>query len=145
MPPTIEIAMKPDPVRPLGFSPRPSGGAEVVFVGRTRAESHPTHGSLKHLDYRAHTDMATAVLRELADEAVARWNLSAVRLQHAEGVVGIGEASVCIELVSGHRGDGFEACRWLIDTLKMRVPIWKQEVWADGTTWVDGHPVTEQA
>jgi molybdopterin synthase catalytic subunit len=88
--------------------------------------------------------MATAILRELADEAVARWNLSAVRLQHAEGVVGIGEASVCIELVSGHRGDGFEACRWLIDTLKMRVPLWKQEVWADGTTWVDGHPVTEQ-
>ena len=144
MPPTIETAMRPGPVRPLGFSPPPPGGAEVVFVGRTRSESHPSHGGLRHLYYQAHGDLAAAVLRELAEEALQRWDLSAVRVQHAEGIVGIGEASVCIELVSGHRGEGFEACRWLIDTLKARVPIWKQEVWEGGTTWRDGNPVTEQ-
>lgn len=137
--------MVPRPVQPMGFSPAPPGGAEVVFVGRTRAESHPTHGGLRHLEYQAHTDMAASLLKEMAQAAAARWDLSAVRLHHAEGVVGIGEASVCIEVVSGHRGEGFEACRWLIDTLKARVPVWKREVWTDGTTWVDGHPVTGQA
>ncbi|MDP6986662.1 MAG: molybdenum cofactor biosynthesis protein MoaE [Phycisphaerales bacterium] len=145
MPAAIETAMRSGPVQPAGFTPPPPGGAEVVFVGRTRSELHPTHGSLQHLKYQAHTDMAAAMLQGLAEEAASRWNLSAVRVQHAEGVVGVGQASVCIEVVSDHRSEGFEACRWLIDTLKAQVPIWKQEVWADGTTWVDGHPVTEQA
>jgi molybdopterin synthase catalytic subunit len=144
-PPFIETSMHSEPVRPLGFDPIPPGGAEVVFVGRTRGESHPSHGELLYLDYDAHTEMAAGLLQELAEEAATRWSLSAVRLQHAKGIVRVGEASVSIEVVSGHRVKGFEACQWLIDTLKSRVPIWKQEVWADGTTWVDGTPVTEEA
>lgn len=141
--PLIETSMQPGSVTPLGFDPMPQGGAEVVFVGRTRGESHETHGDLQHLDYDAHTEMAAELLQSLAMEAAERWSLSAVRLQHAQGIVRVGEASVSIEVVSGHRAEGFEACRWLIDTLKCRVPIWKQEIWEDGTTWVDGTPVTE--
>jgi len=144
MAPLIDSAVQTSPVHPRGFCPPPPGGAEVVFLGRTRRESHPTHGGLQRLHYQVHVDLTATLLRELAEEAAERWDLSAVRVQHATGDVGIGEASVCIEVISDHRGAGFDACRWLIDTVKARVPIWKQEVWEDGTTWVDGTPVMDQ-
>ncbi|MDP7069924.1 MAG: molybdenum cofactor biosynthesis protein MoaE [Phycisphaerales bacterium] len=139
--PLIETTLHDGPVRGRGFDLHPSGGADVCFLGRTRAETHPRHGSLVCLDYEVHADMAEQQLADLAREAAGRWPLLAVRIQHASGRIAPGEASVAIEVLAGHRGEGFEACRWLIDTLKIRVPIWKREVWQDGTTWVDGTPV----
>ncbi len=140
-PPRIETCLHDGPVQSRGFDTNSEGGADLCFLGRTRAETHPEHGALVCLDYEVHADMATRLLRELADEAASRWGLLAVRIQHAYGRVAPGEASVAIEVLSGHRGESFEACRWLIDTLKIRIPIWKQEVWQDGTTWVDGAAV----
>ncbi len=139
--PFIETSLVSGPVQPGGFDLTPTAGAEVVFLGRTRGERHERHGDLQHLDYEAHPEMAARLLQELAEQAADQWPLHAVRLRHATGVVAPGEASVAIEVLSGHRAEAFEACRWLIDTLKVRLPIWKREVWSDGTTWVNGTPV----
>jgi len=143
-PPFVEITLTQHPVQAGGLPACPAGGAEVIFLGRTRAEHHDVHGPLDHLDYEVHTPLATSTLQALATEAVERWTLHAVRIQHAAGKVGPRDASVCIEVLAGHRAEGFDACRWLIDALKAQVPIWKREVWADGTTWVDGTPVRRE-
>ncbi|MDP7029885.1 MAG: molybdenum cofactor biosynthesis protein MoaE [Phycisphaerales bacterium] len=144
-PPHIETSLVSGPVEPCGFDHTPACGAEVVFLGRTRAEQHERHGELHHLDYETHPEMVAPLMQELATQAAARWPLHAIRLQHATGKVAPGQASVAIEVLAGHRAEAFEACRWLIDTLKVRLPIWKREVWADGTTWVDGTPVRPEA
>ncbi len=139
--PHIETFLCQEPVSARGLDTHGTSGAEVVFIGRTRGERHPDHGALRHLTYECHEPMAVTILQELAEEASTTWHLERVRVQHAVGVVPPGAASVAIEVLAGHRGEGFEACRWLIDTLKQRLPIWKQEVWEDGTTWVEGQPV----
>jgi molybdopterin synthase catalytic subunit len=119
----------------------PSCGAECVFLGRTRRERHEQHGELVKLTYEAYRPLAERTMRELADEAVARFDGRAVRLHHAIGDVAVGQASVLVQVACGHRDTAFASCRFLIDELKARVPIWKREVWADGTTWAEGVPV----
>lgn len=138
----IDIRLLDQPVQyePLAPFPQPAGG-ECVFLGRTRLEQHPEHGRLSHLSYEAYKPLARAAMRQLADEATARYDCLAVRLHHALGDVPVGEASVLVQVVCGHRGEAFDACRLLIDALKERVPIWKQEVWEDGTTWAKGTTV----
>jgi molybdopterin synthase catalytic subunit len=76
-------------------------------------------------------------MRAIAAEAVERWRCR-VALQHRVGRLEIGEPSVLIAVACGHRGQAFDACRYLIDTLKERVPIWKREVWEGGEVWIEG-------
>ena len=89
--------------------------------------------------------MAETVLRDLARAASGRWACTFVGVRHARGRVGIGETSVVVSVVCGHRAEAFEACRFLIDALKVQAPIWKREVWADGSTWVEGTPAGADA
>lgn len=84
-------------------------------------------------------------MRELAEQAISRFECTAVRLHHAMGDVAVGEASVLVQVACGHRDQAFTACRFLIDELKRHVPIWKREVWQDGTTWAEGVPVQRGA
>lgn len=115
-----------------------SSGACVVFEGMTRREHHAERGALRHLEYEAHPRLAVAEMGRLAREARDRWPVERLALVHRSGVVACGQTSVLIGVSCGHRAEAFEACRWLIDALKARVPIWKREVWSDGTrTWVD--------
>jgi molybdopterin synthase catalytic subunit len=94
------------------------------------------------LDYEAYPEMAERKLAELEAEARRRWPLVEVALVHRLGRLELAEASVAVAVSSPHRGAAFEAGRWLIDTLKEVVPVWKQENWADGTKeWV--HPGME--
>jgi len=124
----------------------PEAGGTVVFVGTTRADQHPQHGSLQRLEYEAYEDMAEAKLRELAERARQDWPIRRLRLVHRVGAVGIGEVSVLIAVACAHRKEAFAACRWLIDTLKEVVPIWKREVWANGaTTWSGAGGVSGKA
>lgn len=112
-------------------------GAVAAFEGVTRRESDKDHGELIRLEYDAYPEMARKELNDLAIRAGRQWPLNAVALVHRVGLVPPGETSVMIFVSSGHRAAAFEACRWLIDTLKQTVPIWKQEVYADGfTRWV---------
>jgi len=139
----IDVGIFDRPVAAIPFAPFPQpAGGECIFLGRTRVEKHPEHGDLKRLSYEAYRPMAEQVLRDLARSAAEEFGCLAVRVHHAVGEVAPGEASVLVQVVTGHRAAAFDACRFLIDRLKATAPIWKREVWADGTTWSRGTPVT---
>jgi molybdopterin synthase catalytic subunit len=120
----------------------PRAGAVVLFVGTTRELTGERR--TESLDYECYGDMAEKKLAELKTEAETRWPLIQCAIVHRVGRVGLGEASVAIAVSSPHREAAFEAGKWLIDTLKQVVPIWKKENWSDGTQgWV--HPGLELA
>jgi len=112
-------------------------GAVVLFLGTTR--KFTAGRETVELHYDAYHEMAEQELQRLEEEARQRWSLVGCAIVHRLGLVPLAEASVAVAVSSAHRGEAFEAGKWLIDTLKERVPIWKQEHWADGTQeWV--HP-----
>ena len=115
-----------------------SDGAVVVFDGIVRDNTRGRRTLF--LDYEAYEEMAERQIAELAGQAVERFGVRGVTLVHRLGRLEIGETSVLIVVASAHRGAAFEACRWLIDTLKKTVPIWKKETFADGVVWADGEP-----
>ena len=117
----------------------PSCGAALVFTGMTRDTNRGQ--DVARLDYEAFDAMAGPEMRRIFTECRERFGGGgdpelALRMlcQHRTGVVEVGEPSVVIAVASPHRAAAFDACRFLIDTLKERVPIWKKECWADGTT-----------
>ena len=117
---------------------RPEDGAGVIFEGVVR---NNTRGrETRYLEYQAYEEMALKQMETLAAEALAQFAVRDVALVHRLGRLEIGEASVVIAVASAHRGPAFEACRWLIDTLKKTVPIWKKEFFVDGAVWADGEP-----
>lgn len=112
-----------------------NAGGVCLFVGTTRRWTDDAE--TVELEYEAYVPMALKEMRRLADEAARRWPVVRVCLLHRLGVVPVAEASVVIGVATPHRAEAFEACRFLIDTLKQTVPIWKREVFADGRTdWV---------
>jgi molybdopterin synthase catalytic subunit len=117
-------------------------GAVCVFDGIVRDNTRGRR--TLHLDYEAYREMALEQMRGLADEAVTRFGVRDVAMVHRLGRLGVGETSVLIAVASAHRAASFEACRWLIDTLKKTVPIWKKETFADGAVWADGEPFPEE-
>ena len=113
-------------------------GAVAVFDGIVR--NHSRGRSTLHLDYEAYEEMALSQMRLLAVQARERFGVRQVTLIHRLGHLEIGETSVLIIVASAHRAAAFDACRWLIDTLKKTVPIWKKETFADGAVWAPGEP-----
>jgi molybdopterin synthase catalytic subunit len=119
------------------FVTDPTAGGIDVFLGTTRFEKSDYGQSLLALDYEAYTEMAIARLEQLAKQAGAKWPIIKMAVLHRVGRVAPGEPSVIIAVSCPHRAEAFDACRWLIDQLKVDVPIWKKEIWADGTgSWV---------
>ena len=119
----------------------PAVGAVVLFVGTTREFTNGRQTA--SLDYECYEEMAKKKLSELEQQARERWDISDCVIVHRLGHVPLAEASIAIAVSSAHRAVAFEAGRWLIDTIKEEVPIWKKENWADGTTeWV--HPSGEK-
>ena len=111
-----------------------AAGGLNLFVGTVR--DHDKGRDVTHLDYTAHPT-AAAEMRAVADEVVAEFDVLALAAVHRTGRLAIGEAAVVVACVSAHRGVAFEANRALIDRLKARVPIWKHQVFADGSDeWV---------
>jgi len=117
---------------------QPEDGAVVVFEGIVR--DHTRGRRTLYLDYEAYEPMARSKLKELAKEALERFEVREVALVHRLGRLQHSETSVLIAVASAHRAAAFDACRWLIDTLKKTVPIWKKEYFADGAVWADGEP-----
>jgi len=111
-------------------------GAVVIFDGIVRNNSRGRQ--TLYLDYEAYEDMATKQMRELATEAVNKFGVRHVDIVHRLGRLQVGETSVLIVVASAHRAQAYDASRWLIDTLKKTVPIWKRETFLDGAVWVDG-------
>ena len=116
-------------------------GAMVTFDGVVR---NNTRGrATLHLDYEAYEEMALKQMRALRVEAMAQFGVREVAIVHRLGRLVVGETSVLIVVGSAHRGAAFEACRFVIDTLKKTVPIWKKEQFVDGAVWADGEPFPE--
>jgi molybdopterin synthase catalytic subunit len=117
-------------------------GAVVVFDGIVR---NNTRGRRTlYLVYEAYEEMALKQMQALSEEATQRFPVREFLIVHRLGRLEVGETSVLIAVASAHRGADFDACRWLIDTLKTTVPIWKKEYFEDGAVWADGEPFPEQ-
>ncbi len=117
---------------------QPSDGATVIFEGIVRDNSRGR--STRFLEYEAYEAMAGTELEKIAAEAQTRFAIGEVLVVHRLGRLEIGETSVLIAVAAAHRAAAFDACRWLIDTLKKTIPIWKKEHFADGAVWADGEP-----
>lgn len=115
---------------------RPEDGAAVVFEGVVRDNTRGRR--TLYLDYEAYEEMALKQMEGLAEQALSQFKVRDVAIVHRLGRLEIGEISVLIVVASAHRGPAFDACRWLIDTLKRTVPIWKKEYFEDGAVWADG-------
>jgi molybdopterin synthase catalytic subunit len=124
-----------DPVALTTAVATPADGAVASFVGVVR-DNHGEREVL-WLEYEAHEEMAQKQLAALIDEARRRWPVGRVAIQHRLGRLDIGEVSVAIAVAAPHRAEALEACRWLIDTLKAEVPIFKKETYTDGEGWVE--------
>lgn len=134
------IALTHSPIDPSAILAQVASndaGAVVLFLGTTREFTKGRQTA--SLDYECYPQMAETKLAELETQAREKWPLVHVSIVHRLGRLGLGEASIAIAVSSPHRQAAFEAGKWLIDTIKEDVPIWKQENWADGTSeWV--HP-----
>jgi molybdopterin synthase catalytic subunit len=117
-------------------------GAVCVFDGIVRDNTRGR--KTLYLDYEAYEEMALRQMQGLAGDAGKRFEVREVAMVHRLGRLSVGETSVLIAVASAHRGAAFEACRWLIDTLKKTVPIWKKETFVDGVVWADGEPFPEE-
>jgi len=114
----------------------PADGALCLFVGVVRDQN--AGRAVLRLEYEAYEEMALPLMEEIAAEARRRFPITGIRLVHRLGALAIGEASVAVAVASPHRAEAFAACRFAIDTLKARVPIWKKELYADGSAWLEG-------
>jgi molybdopterin converting factor subunit 1 len=121
---------------------RGEDGAALVFEGIVRNQTRGRR--TLYLDYEAYEAMALQQMDALANEALQNFKIRDVAIVHRLGRLEIGETSVLIAVASAHRAAAFEACRWLIGTLKRKVPIWKKEYFEDGAVWADGEPFPEE-
>jgi molybdopterin synthase catalytic subunit/molybdopterin converting factor small subunit len=122
----------------VGALKQPGDGAVVVFDGIVRDNTRGR--KTLYLEYEAYEEMALAEMQKLAVESQGRFAIDRVGVVHRLGRLEIGESSIVIVVTSAHRAAAFDACRWLIDTLKRTVPVWKKEHFADGAVWTDGEP-----
>jgi molybdopterin synthase catalytic subunit len=113
-----------------------SAGGIVIFEGVVRDNARGKQ--VRYLEYDVYIEMAEEQIRLIVAEAKRRWGIERVAVAHRLGRLEIGEASVIIVVATPHRAEAFEACRYIIDTLKTTVPIWKKEVATDGEEWVEG-------
>jgi molybdopterin synthase catalytic subunit len=119
----------------------PLAGAVCTFLGTVREFTGDRRTVA--LAYESYPEMALKKMAELEEEARRRWPVIELALVHRVGNLELGEVSVAVAVSCPHRHESFEACRWLIDTLKQVVPIWKKEIWADGNEeWVHPGPAT---
>jgi molybdopterin synthase catalytic subunit len=113
----------------------PGAGALVTFDGRVRNQARGKR--VVSLFYEAYEEMALRQMEEIQSEALTQWPHSKIAIVHRVGHLEIGESSIFLAVSSAHRREAFEACQFLIDTIKVRVPIWKKELYEDGEVWVD--------
>jgi len=111
-------------------------GAVNVFLGIVR--NNNLGRDVEYLEYDAYPSMAEKVMREIAEEALSRFDLEDCAVLHRTGRLAFGETSLLIAVSSGHRAASFEGGHWLVNEIKKRVPVWKKEVWAGGESWIEG-------
>ena len=112
-------------------------GAIALFYGVVR--NHNMGRSVRYLEYDAYESMALKKMHEVAEEVCAKFPVSGIGVLHRIGRLEIGETSLLVAVSSPHRKEAFEACHHAVDRIKETVPVWKKEVWDDGSEWVEGH------
>jgi molybdopterin synthase catalytic subunit len=136
----IKITEKPiDVQKVIETASSLSGGAVNVFIGTVRNRAHDKN--VVWLEYEAYQGMAVSETRKIIDEAAHRWELLGWAVSHRIGTLKPGEVAVAVAVSTRHRKESFEACQFIIDTLKEKVPIFKKEVFEDGEEWVGARPV----
>ena len=141
----IHVSLSSEPIdvaAALGAVASPDCGGIAAFVGTVRSEAAAEAGTDRRvvaLEYDAHPQLAWERLDGLASEASSKWDLRRIVVVHRIGSCPLGEPTVVIACSSPHRADALEACRRLIDELKETVPIWKKELYEDGSAWVGDH------
>jgi molybdopterin synthase catalytic subunit len=137
MEPLIQITREPlDRNTLIASVNHPSVGGIAVFEGVVR--DHARGKQIRYLEYDVYPEMAMQQIRTIVAEAQQRWSAEHIAVAHRIGRLEIGEASVLVVVAAPHRAEAFEACRYIIDTLKTTVPIWKKEVATNGEEWVEG-------
>jgi len=122
----------------LNYLQSEQAGAVDLFLGvvRDNTQDRP----VDRLDYEAYDRMAISEMQKIVDTAHERWPILRCVVVHRTGMLLVGEMAVLIGVATAHRADAFEACRYIIDTIKQTVPIWKKEVFTDGEIWVNATP-----
>ena len=135
----IKISEKPlDIVACIDWIKSPTCGGIDVFIGTVR---NMTKGKrVLRLEFEAYEKMALSEMEKIAEQAIERWSVEKILIHHAVGTLEVGEIPVVIAVATAHRATAFEACRFIIDTLKATVPIWKKEIFEDGEIWVSATP-----
>ena len=113
-----------------------SSGASVLFTGIVR--DHNEQDKVSKLHYEAYQEMAEKILQEIENEIHAKWKINKFIAIHRTGTLKVGEVSVAVAVSSGHRKEAFEACKFAIDSIKEKAPIWKKEFSKSGTEWLEG-------
>ncbi len=116
----------------------PKAGALNVFIGTVR--SNTSNKKVIRLEYECYEAMAKSEIQKIIDQACTRWPLLKVAISHRTGILAIGDEAIVLAVSTPHRKESFEACQFIIDTLKQTVPIWKKEIYEDGEEWVSAHP-----
>lgn len=116
----------------------PESGGIDIFIGTVR---NATNGkAVVRLEFEAYNKMAIKEMEKIIERAFCNWPVQKVLIHHRTGILAVGEVPVIIAVSAAHRAAAFEACRYIIDTLKQTVPIWKKEIFEDGEVWVSAHP-----
>ena len=135
----IKITAKPiDVQKVIDTASSLSAGAVNVFIGTVRDNAQHKH--VRWLEYEAYESMAVAEIRSIIDEAAHRWKLQGWAVSHRIGTLKPGEVAVVVAVSASHRKESFEACQFIIDAIKAKVPIWKKEVFEGGEEWVSANP-----
>ena len=116
----------------------PESGGIDVFIGTVR---NATKGKkVIRLEFESYEPMAIAEMEKIAKQAFENWPVQKILIHHRTGILEVGEVPVLIAVSAAHRAAAFDTCRYIIDTLKQTVPIWKKEFFEDGEVWVAAHP-----
>ena len=135
----IQISANPlDAQSAIDWIMSPESGGIDIFIGTVR---NATKGKrVIRLEFEAYEPMAISEMEKIAKKAFDKWPVQKVLIHHRTGVLEVGEVPVIIAVSAAHRAAAFDACRYIIDTLKETVPIWKKEIFEDGEVWVATHP-----
>jgi molybdopterin synthase catalytic subunit len=135
----IKISDEAIPVQScIDWAMLPACGGVNVFIGTVRNE---TRGKkVVRLEFEAYESMALSEMNKIANDVLEKWPVQRILIHHRTGVLQTGDIPVVIVVAAAHRDAAFSACRYTIDTLKEKVPIWKKEVFEDGEVWVAAHP-----
>lgn len=116
-------------------------GAIVSFIGRVREVNRGKR--VVEIIYECYDEMAKKVLDDIEREAIERFGVKSIMTVHRKGKLKVGDVSVVIAVASQHREECFSACRYVIEEIKRRLPVWKKEIFEDGEEWVEGTPIVK--